>query len=190
MRNIQGESWFEKLSLKDKQEVLFSQNIGGAVPIVTEEVYNNMNEKDQQCLLNQTAISGLEINYQKLYTLLLGEEGQGGLYTFMNEMKASLDSVVKQVENLPQQISREVSAAHGRIDEVKRDVDKVGTIAREARDKVDTIITKAEADEEAKKGTWSGVKQDLIVFGIKIAVVCMVLGASGVGLKKIMEMVL
>lgn len=182
---IQDEAWFKKLSTKDKQDVLFAQNIGGLVPVVTEGI--KVNEKDQQCLLNQTAITGLEKNYQKLYTLLLGEEGQGGLYTFMNEMKQSLDAVVKQVEALPKQISQEVSAAHGRIDEVKRDLDKVAIIARDARDKVDGIMTEKADEESLKKGTWAGVKQDLIVYGIKIALALVVLGVSGAGLMKILE---
>lgn len=185
--DLYKQEWFTNLPKEEQQTVLNSGHIDGPVPIARERTDIVADKDNQQCIMNQMKITDLELNFQKLYTLLMGEEGQGGFFSSMQKIESSLQSLTKQVEGLPKQISQEVSAAHGRIDEVKRDVDKVALIARDARDKVDGVIQENKNKEEEKKGTWSGVKQDLIVYGIKIALFLMALGLSVASLPKILE---
>ena len=155
VNTLYNTQWFTELSLEDQQLVLCSVNIDGPVPVAEfKENRLVMEPNKQQCLLNQTSIIGLEKNFQKLYTLLMGEEGQGGLFGRMDKIENVLNTVVQKVADLPRELSHEISEAHGRIDKTQRDVDSIAIITRENRERLaelENLLKRNEVDNTTRR---------------------------------------
>lgn len=130
IEEIQKAEWFRALSKDEKQQVLISFNVGSTlVPVAQNEEAVSMADNPGQsptCLMNQEGIKGLDQRLATMQVEVFGNEGRGGLYKDLDEIKETGRRTEALVSTLTQEMITDRTRNNNRFDQIEKDLNNLG----------------------------------------------------------------
>lgn len=179
INRIQKEDWFKSLSLEDKQKVLLSVNVGSVlIPVATEDgeskIMADNPGQSSTCIMNQEGIKGLEQRLATMHVEVFGNEGRGGLYKELDEIKETGRRTESVLNTLAQELMTDRTRNESRFDQIERDLNNLGGKVHGIKTEID-IAKEKEAEElkerlDESKSFWSKIGGSIIVWIVKTVV--------------------